>query len=72
VGLGGVLVSFGGVVVRLGRVLVGGFVIARFVVLGGGVVGFGGVLVMFCRFAVRFVCHGCVSFGFPQNNWTPC
>jgi hypothetical protein len=46
------------VLVGLGGVLVGFFVITGFVVLGCGVVGLGGVLVMLGGFAVGFVCHG--------------
>ena len=58
VGLGGVFVSSGGVLVRLRRVLVGGFVVAGFVVGGCGVVGLGGFFVMLGGFLVGFVCHG--------------
>ncbi len=47
-----------GVLVGLGGVLVGFFVVAGLVVLGGGVVGLGGFFVVGGCGAVSFVCHG--------------
>jgi len=53
----GVLVRFGRMLMRLGRVLVGLVVIAGFVMLGGFVVMFGCCGVVLCCFLVRFDCH---------------